>query len=418
MILRALVAIGIILAATVLSIGMVAALKKPSEKKPPTERRLLVDVTPVELSSLAMTVPSQGTVRPRTSTTLVAEAAGQVIEVADSFVAGGFFRKGDVLLTLDPRDYEVAIKQASASLAQAEAAKAQEQARSEQALKDWQQLGRSGKPSTLVLREPQLAEATARVDAAEADLLRAERDLEKTKVRAPYDGLLQSKQADVGRYVTPGTQLGTAFAVDSAEIRLPLSDADLAYLALPTFTNQDQWPEVTLSASIAGQPRQWRANIVRTEGVVDERSRVTYAVARLADPYGVFNADSAHTPLPIGTFVEADIDGIWAEQVALLPRHVLRDNNTVLLAGAENELEIRQVEVLRADAQRVYVSSGLNVGDRVITTAIDIPIPGLELTISNAAATSAVDAPESLLDASANDVDAAGDAPTLMRSQE
>jgi len=381
-ILIVLIPLGII-ALSVFGAMAMFALREEPEKKPAAERRLLVEAVPVELTSVAIRVPSQGTVRPRTETTMVSEVSGKIVKVSANLVAGGFFRRGDVLLQVDPADYDVNVKQAKARVAQAKAQLAQEQARSDQALKDWNQLGRKGQPNELVLRRPQVAEAAANVDAAEADLLRAKRDLEKTKIRAPYNGLVRSKAADVGRYVTPGTPVASTYAVDSVEIRLPLSDADLAFLDLPSIRDSSVQPQVLLTASVGGQRQEWLATIVRTEGVIDERNRVTYAVAQIDDPYQLSDSNEPAAPvLPIGTFVEADIAGIWVENVALLPRHVLREDNSVLLVGSESQLELRRVTVLRADERYAYIIDGLSPGDRLITSAVNVPIPGMALAVA------------------------------------
>jgi RND family efflux transporter MFP subunit len=228
-----------------LSIAVVVALvaiakgKRP-DRKDTAEVAVLVEAIPAETRSLNFVVFSQGAVKPRTETTLVAEVPGQIVSVSSNFIAGGFFRQGEVLLQIDPSDYETALLRAQASLASREAQYADQKARSDQALKDWTNLGREGEPSDLVLRKPQLAEALAGVQAAKAELKEAERDLQRTRIRVPYDGLVRSKLVDVGQYVAPGTPLGITFAIDTAEIRLPLSSSDLAYLELPSATRLDQ----------------------------------------------------------------------------------------------------------------------------------------------------------------------------------
>jgi RND family efflux transporter MFP subunit len=327
-------------------------------------------------------VSTQGAVRPRTETALVSEVAGKVVSVSPKFIAGGFFRQGEVLLEIDPSDYEAALQRALANLASREARLADEVARSEQALKDWRNLGRQGEPSDLVLRKPQLADARANVLAAEADVQKARRDLERTRISVPYDGLVREKLADIGQYVAPGTRLGVTFAIDTAEVRLPLSATDMAYLDLPSATGSlDRPTPVTLSADAPGSTGTWSAGIVRTEGVVDERSRVIYAVAEVPDPYGVLGI-SRQPELKIGTFVRADIEGRFAEDVVELPRRVLRPDNTVLVATPERELEIRPVSVARAEPSRVYIDEGLRAGEWIITTSMDAPIPGTKLRIA------------------------------------
>lgn len=244
-------------------------------------------------------------------------------------------------------------------------------------------MGRKGEPSDLTLRKPQLAEAMAGVQAAEAELQEAERDLQRTRIKVPYDGLVRSKQVDVGQYVAPGTPLGVTFAIDIAEIRLPLSGSDLAFLDLPSATRLDKAHRVpvTLAAESVGISRQWQAEIVRTEGVVDEISRVTYAVAEFIDPYGVLGK-SDQAELKMGTFVRAEIQGLRADNVIVLPRALLQADDTVLVANDERKLEIRQVTVLRAEPRSVYISDGLTGGELIVTTSIGAPIPGTQLAIT------------------------------------
>ena len=375
----------LIISAILVVIGMVAYKESQSaERKPETEKAVLVDTIEAEVVSLNFSVNSQGTVRPRTETTLVSEVSGIIVSVTPEFVAGGFFRKGEVLLQIDPSDYETGLKRAEAALASRKAKLADETARSEQALKDWKNMGKQGQPSDLGLRKPQMADAKANVSAAEADVQKARRDLERTQITVPYDGLVRQKAVDIGQYVSPGTRLGITFAIDTAEVRLPLTNSDLAYLNLPSETevkNKDKsFPAVTLSAEQAGGTSQWQARIIRTEGVVDETSRVIYAVAQVIDPYGVLG-QSHQQELKIGTFVNAEIQGLRAENVVVLPRYVLRPDNTIAVANSDNVLEILSVEVLRAEAKKVYLSKGITAGARVVTTTLDAPIPGTRLAV-------------------------------------
>jgi len=357
---------------------------KSAERKPNGEKAVMVETIEAEVVSLNFTVRSQGTVRPRTETTLVSEVSGKVVSVAPEFVAGGFFRKGEQLLQIDPSDYETALKRAEAALASRMARLADETARSEQALRDWKNMGKQGQPSDLVLRKPQVADARANVSAAEADVQKARRDLERTSISLPYDGLVRQKAVDVGQYVTPGTRLGVTFAIDTAEVRLPLTHDDLNYLDLPSETevrsNDKPFPPVVLSAQNGNGIDRWQARIIRTEGVVDETSRVIYAVAQVIDPYGVLG-QSHQQELKIGTFVNADIQGLPADNVVVLPRYVLRPDNTVLTANADNELEILPVTVLRAEPKKVYLSGGIEGGTRVVITTLDAPVPGTKLAI-------------------------------------
>jgi RND family efflux transporter MFP subunit len=380
---RNLLPVGLVIIAILIVVVLVNVNKgKRPERKDEASTALLVETIAAEVQSLNFIVRSQGTVRPRTETALVSEVSGKVVWVSPDFVAGGFFRSGQELLRIDPSDYETALKRAEAALASRQARLADEQARSEQALRDWRNLGRSGEPSPLVLRKPQLQDAEANVIAAQADVQQAKRDLQRARITVPYDGLVRQKLVDIGQYVTPGTRLGVSFAVDTAEVRLPLSKDDVRYLTLPSAQETDEaaFPEATLKSVEAGQTRSWQARIIRTEGVVDETSRVIYAVAQVIDPYALLG-QSTQEVLQIGTFVSAEIEGIAAENVIVLPRYVLHANDTVQVVNENDELEIRTVDIVRAEPHLVYLAGGVAAGERVVTTTLEAPIPGMKLTV-------------------------------------
>lgn len=375
--------LGVIFLAVIVVIGMAMASKgKRPDRQDNGKTAVLVEAIPAEARSLNFIVRSQGTVRPRTQTTLVAQVSGIVVSVSDDYVPGGFFRAGEVLIEIDPSDYRTALKRAEATLASRKARLSEEKSRSEQSVKDWRNLGRAGDPPDLVMRKPQLADALANVQAAEAEVEKARRDLQRTKISVPYDGLLRERRVDLGQYVTPGSQLGVVFAVDTAEVRLPLAATDLAYLDLPPSidTHIEDYPQVSLSAEIGGEIKTWDARLIRTEGVLDESSRVLYAVASIVDPYGLLG-QSSQEELRMGTFVSAAIDGRYVNNVVVLPRYVLRNDNTVLVANSERELEVRDVTVARAEARLVFITEGVSDGELVVTTTLDAPIPGTRLAI-------------------------------------
>jgi multidrug efflux pump subunit AcrA (membrane-fusion protein) len=190
--------------------------------------------------------------------------------------------------------------------------------------------------------------------------------------------MVLSKGADIGQFVNPGTQLGVTFATDIAEVRLPLTDQDLAFVDLPgpASSTMGNGPHVTLTATQKGKRVQWDAELVRSEGVVDERSRVTYAVAQFDDPYQLHGDGN---PLPIGTFVAAEITGSGAFDVIRIPRTALRRADQVLVVDDENKIDIRSVAVIRSDKRFAYVGSGVAPGERITTTAIEAPTNGMSV---------------------------------------
>lgn len=378
----------------VLIIGVAAALttllivnRPRPEVKAPEERVTLVEVLVAKPQDMPFSVASQGTVEPRTQTTVVAEVSGRVVAVADNYVVGGFFREGDLLLSLDAADYEVQVQQSRANLLTAQAQLTQETAQAEQATRQWQSTGRAlADAPPLALRTPFLEEARARVLFAEADLARAERQLDRTQIRAPYDGLIREKLVDIGQFVGTGTQLMRTFAVDYAEVRLPLTDRDIAFVDLPQpgqmAANNGRDKTVTLSATVGGRPLQWNAHIVRTDGVVDSSTRVYHAVAQVADPYGL-RQDSSRPPLHIGSFVNATLEGIVAHNVVSLPHSAVRNGNQIMIMDEDNRLRVRPVNVLRTDPDFVYINRGIQAGERIIVSPVPVPIDGMRVSTAD-----------------------------------
>jgi RND family efflux transporter MFP subunit len=310
--------------------------------------------------------------------------AGQIVDVAPAFVSGGFFLKGDVLLRIDPRNYESAVKRASAGVAQARTQVATENALAGYAYEDWKRLRdvdtTSREASDLTLRKPQLQEALAALEAREADLQMAREDLNRTIIRAPYDGMVREKIADIGQYVNVGSQLARTFAVDRVEIRLPISQQDLQFLDLKGLSEGERLP-VTLSAAIGSQRHEWHARIVRSEGVFDSASRVLYVVAQVEDPYDL--AESGREPLRVGTFVTAEIGGNAGGELFAIPRHALSGGDTVWIVDEQLQIQPRAVRIVRSDEDHAYVSEGLADGERYATTPIDQPLPGMQVRIND-----------------------------------
>jgi len=360
---RLLVGAAILTVASAVAFGLAKGLRHEPPKREIDNRALLVDVLQLETLSAQLAVRSQGTVLPRTQTLLGAEISGTVVEISPKFIPGGVFRAGEVLLRIDATDYEVAILQADALVKQ-------RRIEFDGAAKLLQQGYRA---------EAEYASAAAALASAEAELARAQRNLERTEIRLPYEGMVLSKDADLGQFVSPGTRLGVTFATDFAEVRLPLTDQDLAFVDLPEATEIAEtgaWegPPVTLSATRMGKLAEWQARIVRSEGVVDEKSRVTYAVVRIDDPYRLHGAG---IPLPVGTFVTAEIAGRTMEEVIRVPRSALRSASQLLIVDDDNRIRIRDVDVIRTDARYAYIGDGAEAGERIAVSAIETPLNGM-----------------------------------------
>ena len=372
----------VVLGAAGLAAYAMVISRPPVETQVPRVEPPGVRVDTVRLETVQLSVESEGTVRPRTESQLVPEIAGRVNWVAPSFASGGFFEAGDVLVKIDSFNYQQAMIGARAQLAQARLRLAQEEAESDIARREWAALGR-GDPRALTLREPHLEDARAAVAAAEAALERAVRDVERAEITAPYAGRIQSKGVDVGQFVTVGAPVAAIYAVDVAEVRLPLPDDQLAYLDLPLSYRDGlsgRGPRVVLRASFAGEIHEWRGRIARTEGEIDPVTRMIHVVAEVQDPYAS-GPDPTRPPLAVGMYVQAVIDGRTFEDVAVLPREALRGRNQVLVV-TDGHLYFRDVDVLRATADAIYVREGLAPGELVTVSAIDAPTEGMRVQVT------------------------------------
>lgn len=364
--------------ATIGLIWFMLSMKPEPPKKKPFVQAIVVETKAVEAEDIQFIVDSQGPVLPVENSTLVAEVSGRITDVSENFRVGAFVEKGEILFTIDPANYIANVRSAEAALAQAQASYQDAKARTEQARKDWKKIG-SGEPSDLVLRLPQLKQAEAAVQSAEADLMRAKRDLDRTKVKANFDALIQSKMVGLGQFVNVGSQVATVYGTEYAEVRLPVPDQELAYLTLPDMDNPQLQPAVRLIGTYAGKQQAWFGKIVRTEGVVEQTNRLTYLVAQIKDPYNLSNEQDNNTPLRFGTFVRAEIAGKQGEGLIALPRQSLYFGNTVLILENESEIRLQEVSLARTEANTIYIDSGLKPGDEVIVTPVHNPVNGMKV---------------------------------------
>jgi RND family efflux transporter MFP subunit len=361
---------------------LIMAMRPQITPQPTSMQIPLVSIITVKPQTIWLDVHSQGVVTPRNEIDLVPEVAGKVTRLHSEFVSGGFFKANDLLVTIDTRDYDAALTLAQAQIAEAQRQLAMEEAQADQARNEWQALG-NGAPSALAMREPQLAEARAKLKAAHANWELARIKRSRCELRAPFSGRLQSKSIGLGQYIQPGDKIAHIYSTDVAEIRLPITLDQLGFVDLPLSTHQlalIQKPQVTLSAQIAGTKYSWHGLIVRTEDSIDASTGVVYAVAEVQSPY---LTTENRPPLLSRLFVEAEIKGKQLEHIFVLPPVAINTSQQVLLVDAEQKLHIHSVEILRSEAERVLVKSGLNDGDRIIVSSIPVPVDGMTVKIEN-----------------------------------
>lgn len=384
MLLRILLPFIILVGSIGATIALVSNREQPAQEEL-TEASLLVEVIQAQYQDAYISVSSQGTVEPRTRTNIVSEVSGRVMEVSSAFVAGGFFREGDVLLKLDDQNYRAAVSRDAASVATARSLLEQERGQVDVAQREWDRMSEQQqnqiRAKDLYLRLPQLEEAEARLASAEADLEKSQADLAKTMIVAPYDGLVSAKSTDIGQFVSTGSAIAEIFAVDYAEIRLPIPENKIQYLDLPSSVpglaantnNYNTGSEVELISNIGNQSFHWTGQLTRTEGVLDTRTRVLFSIVQVSDPYNLYGNEHEE-PLRIGTYINAEIQGQLIQNVMVIPRHTLQANDLVWVADQENRLRSRAVDVVTSDGDEVYIRSGIEPGDKVIITRMENPL--------------------------------------------
>jgi RND family efflux transporter MFP subunit len=350
----------------------------------PQKQVPVVTVMQVKPETLRLNVMSQGVVTPRHEIDLIPEVAGKVIKLHPHFVAGGFFTHNEVLLEIDPRDYDYALVQAEAQISEARRQLAMEEAQAEQARNEWDALG-EGSPTPLAMRQPQLAEAKAKLKAAEANLMQARIKRSRCVLRAPFSGSVQSKTIGLGQVVQTGEKLARLYATDVAEIRLPVATDQLAFVDLPLgIEGQDTHkkarlsPKVSLSAEFAGALHTWQGHIIRTEGKLDESTGVMTIVAEVTEP---FKPQGSRSPLLNGLFVQAEIQGKEFPAIFALPQIAVNAAHEVFVVDAKQQLHIQPVKLLRNEADRVLINGGLQAGDRVVLSGVQMPIEGMAVKV-------------------------------------
>ena len=362
-------------------IGLVRTAPEPEVGEAVTNR-IGVYIERATRTGARAEVTVYGEVRPRVQIDVISEVSGRVTDVSSRFTEGGSVMAGDALLTIEDRDYVVAVSEARARLA----ARLLEL---EQALADadvaWQQLAREVNPSDLALRKPQIAQARAGVQAAELSLSRAESDLSRTKISLPFDARITQTMVDEGQYVGAGRTVASVFSTDVAEVRLPLTDADIAALGVPIGFEAPEGAglPVQLSTDVAGATRRWSGQLVRLDASLDPRTRSTFGTVEVADPFDVADGDM---PMAPGLFVAAEIEGRTLADVLAIPAAGLRAGGRVFIMNDDDVLEIRSVIVAHATASVAYLSNGINEGDRIIVSPIRNPVAGMALSAIEEAA--------------------------------
>jgi RND family efflux transporter MFP subunit len=362
---------------------LLGAMRKPPERKEQTIVTPLLNGLIVHEQNLQMLVSSYGTVSPKIEVQVVPQVSGQVVACHKNFVNGGFFKVSEPLITIDPRDYELAVETADAVVARSQVALETESAEAVVAESEWRQLNPGGEPaSPLVLREPQIRDAQAQLRAAKAQLETARLNLERTVISMPFNGRVAGESVDIGQYLMAGQPVATVYSTDVVEIVVPLEDRELAWFQVPgaysdaeNTSGEYAGPKAIIKTDFAGSVHTWTGRVVRSEGQIDIASRMVNVVVEVANP---FELSGSKPPLVPGMFVEVEIEGKTLDNIIKVPRYSVHGPNEIWVDRG-GKLYIKQIQVIRRDKQYAYVAGGLKDGDVIITSPLDTVTDGMDI---------------------------------------
>lgn len=364
----------------IIALGIYVALINSTPELNTTQKDpvpVAVRAQTIALETINLEVTSEGNVQPRAQTQLVAQVSGEVIAVADALSSGGQFQRGDTLLELDPRDYQIARSRAQASL---DRARAERDFASEEAARVRTLYGDElASIADLQRAERTLSVAEASVNEAAAALERASIDLDRTVIKAPFNGRVRSESVDIGQFLREGASIATIYDTERLEVRFPLADAQLAFLD-PDYARLgnagDNAARVKLEAKFAGDMQSWEAKLTRTEGDISTRSRFLHVIAEVSD-----TTSDKGVQLPIGLFVNGIITGRDVEDLVRIPRTALRADNTVMVIDENDQLHFRDVQIFQLTSDSALISAGLNEGERVSVSPLQFVVEGMPVQV-------------------------------------
>ena len=372
----------LLLAASVIT---VINLTEPKAQRTSASKRtaMLVEVTHGELGTFQPEILVMGAVRPDKEIVLSPRVGGEIVSISQSFTPGGFVDEGEVLLQIDPADYEVVLLQRKSELLQASADLELELGRQDLAQKDYKELEGtiSSEYKSLVLRTPQLNTARSRVEAAEAAVRRAELDLERTRIRAPFAAHIINREANVGSQVSPGESLGKLVGIKHYWVEAAVPVSSLRWIDFSEeressgagvhIRNRAAWPEGTFR----------EGSVHRLIGELEDQTRLARVLITVADPLSHEPESAELPPLMIGSFVEARIAGIPIQDVIRIDREYVRQDDTIWI-DENGVLRIRELEIVFQDDEFAYVRSGLSTADQVIMTNLATVFDGAALRLA------------------------------------
>ena len=375
----------------VVGIAIMSTLVSSREAPHKREKKVsgaLVNVESVKRGDAKIVLRATGTAEPTRTVTIIPQVSGKLLFVSDSLVQGGIVPEGKVLMKIEDVDYRLNVERAKAAFASNELELARIESEARVARSTWKSAGGSSlkgsvKPSPLTVYTPQLKKARAGLLSAKAALTQEEVNLQRTVLRAPFNAIVRTENAELGQYVQSGTVVATLTGTDSIEIVVPIRVDDLEWVDIPAAGSGERGSSARVSIETNGRTFMWKGSVVRLLGEVDPNGRMNRLVIRVNDPYGLkrlnLKKGSGRPQLAIGSFVDVELDGDIMKGVFSISRSALRDGSTVWTLGEESTLKIQKVKPVRVNDETVLIKDGLADGTLVITTDLTGAANGMKL---------------------------------------
>jgi len=347
-----------------------------AEREPPEPTLPEVEHVEVRAQPARPRIRGTGVVEPAREATLSPELSGRIVHLSEDLVVGGRLAEGDVLLRIDERDYQIAVKQQRAQVEQAKVELELEQAYGKVAREEWDLMGNTTADGRLASRVPQREAAEVKVDAARSTLERAKLDLGRTTLRAPFNATVIAESVEVGEIATPGQVVATLVGTDALWVRVSVPVEALGLIGVPG-------PGVAEGSSARVVQRLGSRGAVERDGTVvrlvkqlDAESRTAQVMVEVTDP---FDPKPGELPLLPGAFVEVEFLGNEIDEVVAVPRVAVFEGRRTWVVDDQQRIRQRSLEIAWGDDEYVYATGGLRTGERVVVTPPSPAIEGMEV---------------------------------------
>lgn len=408
---RALLPVAILAAGALVAYALVHTRSEPP-REPREEVSALVEVVVAEMRAHEVEVRASGSVTPARQVALTPEIAGRVVWISDKLVPGGRFEEGEVMVRLDARDHELAVRQQRAEVDRARTELEIERGRASVAEREWEIFaeddGAHDGDGALALREPQLRTARAAVEGAESGLERARLNVRRARLKAPFNALVIERNVDVGQHAAPGAPVATLVGTDEFWVRTSIPIRELGWIDVPGVggVGEGEGSPARVRHRFGSEETVREGRVIKLLGDVDPAGRMARVLVALEDPYGLADSGGERPGIPLlaGSYVDVEILADEVPAAVEIPRIALRDDRRVFTMDDGDRLEVRDVSVIWRDRDSVLVGSGLEDGDRVVVSPLPAPVEGMKLRSRDGTADmtgAGVDGPESAGDPNA-----------------